>query len=102
MQRSLTASAAVAVLALSGCASTGPVVIDIRSDRVVQLTIEKCNIHLNAFMGDIDKSECNETYVQVGGQMAPLPAKEGLPGFKVSESSSTLDGRRCDRVLNCI
>lgn len=99
MQKALTALVAFATLALAGCGVTaGQFVTNIRSDGMGKLTIEKCNIYLNAFMGDMDRTDCKEMQVQVngqatsqGGDMAhPLPLWPG--GEQATQQEGAMPG----------
>lgn len=58
-------TALIAVLFLSGCSTAGPFVTNISNDGRGGLTIEKCMVHLNAFLGVVNNSDCTNTSVNV-------------------------------------
>lgn len=47
------------LIVLSGCASAGPVVSNISYDANGALSIEKCKVHANFFLGTMELEECN-------------------------------------------
>ena len=49
---------AALVLALTGCTTAGPYVTNISSNGANGLNIEKCSVHMNAFMGTVSTGEC--------------------------------------------
>lgn len=50
----------MAVLAclLGACTTAGPFVTNISSDGNYGLNVEKCSVHMNAFMGTVSTGEC--------------------------------------------
>ncbi|MDR1694227.1 MAG: hypothetical protein LBR70_03430 [Lactobacillaceae bacterium] len=53
------------IILLSGCTKAGPFVTNISSDGAGGLNIEKCNVHLNAFMGTVSNDNCISSYIKV-------------------------------------
>lgn len=49
---------AALLLALTGCTTAGPYVTNISSNGANGLNIEKCSVHMNAFMGTVSTGEC--------------------------------------------
>lgn len=51
----------MAVLAclLGACTTAGPFVTNISSDGNYGLNVEKCSVHMNAFMGTVSTGECS-------------------------------------------
>jgi type IV secretion system protein VirB7 len=47
------------VLTISACTTAGPYVTNISSDGANGLTIEKCKVELNAFMGVVSTGTCS-------------------------------------------
>ena len=50
---------------LSGCSTAGPFVTNIGNDGRGGLTVEKCMVHLNAFMGVVSNSDCTNMNIQL-------------------------------------
>lgn len=46
------------VILFSACSTAGPFVTSISSDGAGVILIEKCQVHLNAFMGTISNDSC--------------------------------------------
>jgi len=44
---------------LAGCTTAGPFVTNISSDGNYGLNVEKCSVHMNAFMGTVSTGECS-------------------------------------------
>jgi hypothetical protein len=55
----------VALVLLQGCTTAGPYVTNISSDGNMGLNVEKCAVHLNAFMGTVSTSECTSQHIQL-------------------------------------
>ncbi len=53
------------LLALSACTNAGPFVTSISSDGNNGLIIEKCQLHLNAFMGTVSNENCTNTQIKI-------------------------------------
>lgn len=68
-------------LLLSGCSTAGPFVTNISSDGAGGLTIEKCMVHLNAFMGVVSNSDCLNTSIHLtrGGSYADDEPRREAP-----------------------
>jgi len=49
---------AALLLTLTGCTTAGPYVTNISSNGANGLNIEKCSVHMNAFMGTVSTGEC--------------------------------------------
>ena len=47
------------VLVITGCTTAGPYVTNISSDGANGLTIEKCKVEMNAFMGVVSTGDCS-------------------------------------------
>lgn len=54
-----------ALLALGACTNAGPFVTSISSDGLNGLTIEKCQVHMNAFMGTVSNDNCTTTQIHL-------------------------------------
>ena len=54
-----------ALLALGACTNAGPFVTSISSDGRDGLTIEKCQVHMNAFMGTVSNDNCTTTQIHL-------------------------------------
>jgi type IV secretion system protein VirB7 len=54
-----------AVLLLAGCTTAGPYVTNISSDGANGLTIEKCKVELNAFLGVISTGDCSNSALKL-------------------------------------
>jgi hypothetical protein len=50
---------------LSGCSTAGPFVTNIGNDGRGGITVEKCMVHLNAFMGVVNNSDCTNMDIQL-------------------------------------
>lgn len=50
--------AAALLVSLQACTAAGPYVTNISSDGNYGLTVEKCTVHMNAFMGTVSTGEC--------------------------------------------
>ncbi|HCS45769.1 MAG TPA: hypothetical protein DIW52_23600 [Pseudomonas sp.] len=50
---------------LTGCTTAGPYVTNISSDGRNGLTIEKCAVKMNAFMGTVSTADCTTQNVQL-------------------------------------
>lgn len=57
----------VAILALtvSACTNAGPFVTSISSDGNNGLIVEKCQLHMNAFMGTVSNENCTNTQIRL-------------------------------------
>ena len=55
---------AVCVL-LSACTNAGPFVTNVSSDGNNGLVIEKCQLHMNAFMGTVSNENCTNTQIKL-------------------------------------
>ena len=53
------------ILLLSACTNAGPFVTNISSDGNNGLTIEKCQVHMNAFMGTVSNDACTTTQIKI-------------------------------------
>ena len=51
------------IILLSACTNAGPFVTNISSNGNNALTIEKCQVHMNAFMGTVSNDNCTTTSV---------------------------------------
>ena len=51
------------MLVLSACTNAGPFVTNISSNGNNGLIIEKCQVHLNAFMGTVSNDNCTTTSI---------------------------------------
>lgn len=49
---------------LSGCSTAGPFVTNIGNDGRGGLLVEKCMVHMNAFLGVVSNSDCSNMNVQ--------------------------------------
>ena len=56
---------AVLVSLLAACPNAGPFVTGISSDGNNGLTIEKCQVHMNAFMGTVSNDNCTTTQIKL-------------------------------------
>lgn len=54
-----------ALLLAAGCTNAGPFVTNISSDGDRGLIIEKCQLHMNAFMGTVSNENCTNTQIKV-------------------------------------
>jgi hypothetical protein len=50
---------------LAGCTTAGPYVTNISSDGRNGLTIEKCAVKMNSFMGTVSTADCTTQNVQL-------------------------------------
>ena len=55
----------LAVLAVSACTNAGPFVTSISSDGNNGLIVEKCQLHMNAFMGTVSNENCTNTQIRL-------------------------------------
>ena len=53
------------VLVITGCKTAGPYVTNISSDGANGLTIEKCKVEMNAFMGVVSTGDCNTSTLKL-------------------------------------
>jgi type IV secretion system protein VirB7 len=53
------------LLLLQGCTTAGPFVTSISSDGRGGILIEKCHVHMNAFMGTISNADCVSQQINV-------------------------------------
>ena len=53
------------ILFLSACTNAGPFVTNISSDGNRGLIIEKCQVHMNAFMGTVSNDNCTSTSIYI-------------------------------------
>lgn len=51
--------------ALQACTTAGPYVTNISSDGNYGLTIEKCCVHMNAFMGTVSTRDCTSQNIKL-------------------------------------
>lgn len=51
------------MLILSACTNAGPFVTNISSNGNNSLIIEKCQVHMNAFMGTVSNDNCTSTNI---------------------------------------
>lgn len=63
--------AILALLALSGCSTAGPFVMGISSDGTGGITVEKCLVHFNAFLGVVSNSDCNNENIRLATISTP-------------------------------
>ena len=56
---------AALLLALTGCTTAGPYVTNISSDGANGLNIEKCSVHMNAFMGTVSTGDCTAQSIKI-------------------------------------
>ncbi len=56
---------AVLVSLLAACTNAGPFVTGISSDGNNGLTIEKCQVHMNGFMGTVSNDNCTTTQIKL-------------------------------------
>lgn len=61
----LSAALLLASFALTACTTAGPYVTNISSDGNYGLTIEKCSVHMNAFMGTVSTGECTSQNIKL-------------------------------------
>lgn len=54
-----------ALLLISACTNAGPFVTNISSDGNNGLIIEKCQLHMNAFMGTVSNESCTSTQIRL-------------------------------------
>lgn len=52
-------------LALCACTTAGPYVTNISSDGNYGLTVEKCSVHMNAFMGTVSTGDCTSQNIKL-------------------------------------
>lgn len=52
-------------LLVSACTNAGPFVTNISSDGNNGLIIEKCQLHMNAFMGTVSNENCSNTPIKL-------------------------------------
>lgn len=53
------------VVSLQACTSAGPYVTNISSDGNNGLTVEKCTVHMNAFMGTVSTGDCTSQNIKL-------------------------------------
>ena len=53
------------VLVITGCKTAGPYVTNISSDGANGLTIEKCKVEMNAFMGVVSTGDCSTSSLRL-------------------------------------
>ena len=53
------------VLVITGCTTAGPYVTNISSDGANGLTIEKCKVEMNAFMGVVSTGDCSTSSLRL-------------------------------------
>lgn len=80
MQKRNIAATLAAAAVLAGCTTAGPYVTNISSDGRNGLNIEKCAVHLNAFMGTVSTSDCTSQHIQL------TPYQASAPGYVPSQS----------------
>ena len=51
------------IVVLSACTNAGPFVTNISSDGNNGLILEKCQVHMNAFMGTVSNDNCTTTNI---------------------------------------
>ena len=51
------------MVVLSACTNAGPFVTNISSDGNNGLILEKCQVHMNAFMGTVSNDNCTTTNI---------------------------------------
>lgn len=56
---------AILLLTVSACTNAGPFVTAISSDGNNGLIVEKCQLHMNAFMGTVSNENCTNTQIKV-------------------------------------
>lgn len=57
--------AILCLLLLSSCTNAGPFVTNISADGNNGLIIEKCQLHMNAFMGTVSNENCTNTQIRI-------------------------------------
>lgn len=55
----------IGAILLQGCTSAGPFVTNISSDGNGGLQIEKCMVHMNAFMGTVSNDQCTTQNINI-------------------------------------
>ena len=50
---------------MTACTTAGPFVTNISSDGDNGLTVEKCSVQLNAFMGTVSNNDCINTNLKL-------------------------------------
>ena len=53
------------VATLGACSTAGPYVTNISSDGDYGLTVEKCKVHMNAFMGTVSTGDCSTQNIKL-------------------------------------
>lgn len=53
----------IIIVFLSACTNAGPFVTNISSDGNNGLILEKCQVHMNAFMGTVSNDNCTTTHI---------------------------------------
>ena len=56
---------AIAAFAITGCTTAGPFVTNISSDGAGGLTVDKCSVQMNAFMGTVSNKDCTTQNVRL-------------------------------------
>jgi len=53
------------LVSLNACTTAGPYVTNISSDGNYGLTVEKCTVHMNAFMGTVSTGDCTSQNIKL-------------------------------------
>jgi type IV secretion system protein VirB7 len=56
---------ALCLAALCSCSSAGPYVTNISSDGDNGIVVEKCSVHMNAFMGTVSNENCTTANIKL-------------------------------------
>ena len=56
------------VMFLAACTNAGPFVTNISSDGHEGLVIEKCQVHMNAFMGTVSNDNCTTSNIYLNSK----------------------------------
>lgn len=64
MKKTFATLAAAAML--TACTTAGPFVTNVSSDGRGGLTIEKCAVKMNAFMGTVSNDQCSSQNIKLG------------------------------------
>lgn len=56
---------AAVIAMLAACTNAGPFVTNISSDGNNGLIVEKCQVHMNAFMGTVSNDSCTTTQLRL-------------------------------------
>jgi type IV secretion system protein VirB7 len=65
MRKAFSGGLVLSALALAACTTAGPYVTNISSDGNYGLTVEKCSVHMNAFMGTVSTGECTSQNIKL-------------------------------------